>query len=377
VLKHRTLLQHIYFIGVLSFFIVFGSNLAQDLSTSLVVPKTLSLSRVLKNMQSNKQDVVVSTKLLEFSENIDNAWNGSILEKDNGYVLVFRHDTLEKWCTKCGLTKQQIKMVFLDRDFQQVTPIKTIFSDRFTAEDVRMHYWKDQIFLTYNDDDLQGHTDPWTRRMYLAKLDIDNTCLTDIKQIPSGGISVKPIEKNWTPFEYPEHGGSLYYIYSISGVNGIPAPYSIIATDWEETPVSIHHTLSVSQNIDRIWNKDFWGEIRGGSPARLVDDVYLTFFHSWKYSPRSKSYYYVMGAYTFQAQPPFKILAMTPKPIVFKEMYSGKHKVKNVHTLYPAGFAIEKKDDKTLLHVSCGENDLCVRIVSIDKDALLKSMVRL
>jgi hypothetical protein len=83
-----------------------------------------------------------------------------------------------------------------------------------------------------------------------------------------------------------------------------------------------------------------------------------------------------MGAYIFQAEPPFKILAITPNPISFEGMYSARHRVNNLHVTYPAGFAIEKRDDKCMLHVSCGENDTSIRIISIDKDALLKSMVR-
>jgi len=378
VVKHQVQPQYIRFVIVLILGILVSSNLlARRLSTqdpSKTLGRVPSLSKMLNRLRS-EPSVVTSSRLLQFTEDISNAWNASIIEQENEYLLVFRHETVTKMCQECGLTEQQIKMVFLDRQFQQVSPIKTVTSNTVTAEDARMHYVHGQIYLTCNSE-LHGHFHPWRRQMGIAKLDVNLSTLSDFKEIPSGGISTTPIEKNWPPFEYPEHGGSLYYIYSTS-------PYKIIQVDHENrsapvpASVSIHHAPPIAQNIDRIWNKDLWGEIRGGSPARLVDGVYLTFFHSLKYCSRDHSHYYVMGAYIFQDRPPFKILAMTSKPIVFKDMYSAPYKIKHVYSIYPAGFAIEKKDGKTFLHVSCGENDTSIRIVSIDKDALLQSMTRL
>jgi len=60
------------------------------------------------------------------------------------------------------------------------------------------------------------------------------------------------------------------------------------------------------------WN---YGEIRGGTPPVQVGKRYWTFFHSsvpWTALKRR----YFMGAYCFEAKPPFRILGVTPKPLL-------------------------------------------------------------
>jgi hypothetical protein len=280
-------------------------------------------------------------------------------------------------------------MVSLNTNFEQMTPVKTISTDSKTVpEDARIHALGGQLFLTYNDDILavkvsraekngykkrakgKRHAHPFRRGMFVGKLTMPNGHLSDSKEIPAGDITVALVEKNWPPFEYPEKSGKLYYIYSTS-------PYKILEIDNSTELPSVKNISGCSDGVDAVWQKDVWGPIRGGTPARLVDGVYITFFHSMKYFPDFKSLFYVMGAYTFEAEPPFKILAITPNPIFFKDVYSAPHRFNKLHSIYPAGFVIEKKSDKTLLHVSCGENDTAIRIVSIDKDALLRSMVPL
>jgi len=304
-------------------------------------------------------NVVVGSKLLKFNEEIDNAYNASIIEEKDGYLLIFRHDF-----TTLFSKRPLLKMMYLNKGFEQVGSIRTIDSSAKLPEDARVHRLNGELLLTYNDDALNNKM----RRLFCGKLDINAGCLLGGQQLAPKDITLTPVEKNWVPFEYPENGGALHYIYSTS-------PYKIIKVDSSDLCSATTVCSMPSEKLDAIWAKNEWGEIRGGTPARLVDGVYITLFHSWKYHQEQKSYYYVMGAYIFQDQPPFKILAITPNPIFFKNIYSARHRVKNLHVLFPTGFAIERKNNKVLLHVSCGENDTSVRIVSIDRDALLKSMV--
>ena len=81
-----------------------------------------------------------------------------------------------------------------------------------------------------------------------------------------------------------------------------------------------------------------------------------------------------MGAYIFKAELPFKILAITPRPIEHSDFYTARHRVENLHVIYPAGFVIENNEKQSLLHVACGENDTSIRIVTIDKNLLFASM---
>ena len=333
----------------------------------------------------NTSDVVVKTKVLKFNKKIANAYNASIIEHKDGYLVIFRHDTTKKWCKGCRYKKPQIKMVFVDKNFEQIKPIQTIVTDTASiAEDARVHALGDQLFLTYNDDPLvtkitldyrkkeqkKEHSHPWRRAIFLGKLNAISGQLSDNKEVSSGSIQSGSIEKNWTPFEYPEKSGNLYYIYSTS-------PHKILEINNSNGLLSAKNISNSSNDIDQVWQKNTWGEIRGGTPARLVDGVYITFFHSWKLFPDFKSLFYVMGAYIFEAKPPFKILAITPNPIFFQDVYSSPRRLSYLNTLYPAGFVVEKQGKETLLHVSCGENDTSIRIVTINKDALLRSMVQL
>ncbi len=177
---------------------------------------------------TNTNNMVINTKLIQFNESIDNAYNASIIEYGSGYLLIFRHDTENKLCA-CGYKQPQIKMVCLNKNFEQVTPIKNVEIKKatsktnlteklipFTPEDARIHSCRRQLFLTYNSDvDVHQHTTksktPWRRQMFKGKFDPKKAYLSDIEQIPSNNIPLTLVEKNWTPFEYPEGSGGLYY----------------------------------------------------------------------------------------------------------------------------------------------------------------------
>ena len=84
-----------------------------------------------------------------------------------------------------------------------------------------------------------------------------------------------------------------------------------------------------------------------------------------------------MGAYTFTSSSPFKITRISPYPILFKGVYDTPHQVfanSKVRSIYPAGFICEHREGKELIHVSCGENDSGMKIISMDKNALLASL---
>ncbi len=317
------------------------------------------------------QNAVITTKLLSFAEPLSNAINGSILEYENGYLLVFRDHTSKKLCKQCPIRRSEIQMVVLDQHFNQNSPIQTITPlSAYCPEDPRLHKVNGNFFVTYNDEPYTHahHTKSheWLcRRVFTGKLDPIKATLSDIREVPSPIKNLRYREKNWVPFEYQDN---LHFIYATD-------PYTIFnVQDIKDSRAAALCNTKFAP-VYNVWDQSIWGPIFGGTPARLVDDVYIAFFHAWKKCPDKKNLYYVMGAYAFEPNPPFKILAITPEPIFFKDAYSAKHAEAKKHILYPAGFAIEKKENKTILHVSCGENDSSTRIVSIDKDRLLATMV--
>lgn len=105
-------------------------------------------------------------------------------------------------------------------------------------------------------------------------------------------------EKNWVYFE---NGGHLWFIYGSDGN---------------------HHVCRIIG--DRVWEvkstkiqgvPDWpYGEIRGGTPPIFHDGKYLTFFHSSTEIGVVKRYY--MGAYEFEAEPPFRVTRRTPMALL-------------------------------------------------------------
>ena len=168
-------------------------------------------------------------------------------------------------------------------------------------------------------------------------------------------------EKNWSPFEY---NGDLLLIYSIH-------PHLIFRPlDGTNTCETFASTKGAIE-----WN---WGELRGGSPALLIGDEYLSFFHSCKSMPTAHSNgkqidHYFMGAYTFSAQPPFNVTRISPEPIVGKDFYHGPlHNTwKPLHVVFPGGFIF----DNDYAWVFYGRQDHEIWAAKLFIKGLLESLI--
>lgn len=132
---------------------------------------------------------------------------------------------------------------------------------------------------------------------------------------------------------------------------------------------------------DTIWR---WGEIRGGSPARLIDTPYgqryLTFFHSSNQTIFNnnlqwigKTYY--MGAYLFDAHPPFGITHISKVPIIPGDLYH-KNRIfafpKCDVIVFPTGYFIRNDT----IFVSTGYQDTMAYIIAINQTSLLHGLRR-
>lgn len=106
-------------------------------------------------------------------------------------------------------------------------------------------------------------------------------------------------EKNWTWFM---HEGEPHMIYNIE-------PHTVLRCDSAASPVETHETV-----IDRdIW---FYGQRRGGSNPIRIGDEYFAFFHSSTPWWNGRRRYY-MGAYAFEAKPPFRVTRSTTIPLLY------------------------------------------------------------
>lgn len=104
-------------------------------------------------------------------------------------------------------------------------------------------------------------------------------------------------EKNWLWFF---HEDKLNLIYSAR-------PHTVVEFDGYMRMVAERRT-----EAKLPWA---FGEIRGGTPPMRVGGEYFTFFHSsLPWTERFRRYY--MGAYAFEAKPPFTITRITEHPLL-------------------------------------------------------------
>ena len=157
-------------------------------------------------------------------------------------------------------------------------------------------------------------------------------------------------EKNWLFFP---HEGKPHFIYSSE-------PHTVLECD-SRLEVKVKH---------ETWEKNMlWkhGHVRGGTPPIRVGDNYWSFFHSsmpWTLEKRR----YHMGAYSFEAKPPFRITSMTTLP-----MLSGSHKDPWYPTLplvvFPGGALHDEASGNWTIVL--GVNDLdCAKIVIPHRDVV-------
>lgn len=121
-----------------------------------------------------------------------------------------------------------------------------------------------------------------------------------------GGNGASPLmqaqnhEKNWLWFE---HDGKPHMVYRHT-------PHQVV--EWPDFFEFRNPVVHDSRFTNPRWCH---GEPRGGTPPVRVGDEYWSFFHSslpWR--PPKRQYF--MGAYAFEAKPPFRITRMSLRPLL-------------------------------------------------------------
>ncbi len=311
--------------------------------------------------------------------------NASILEDKDGYLLFFRYDVKDRvkilgvstpirekipFISKKMPYRTNIGAVRLDKDFKQVSSVQRIDTGSDFSEDPRAFKVGDSLYISYND---MQENPLYSRTMHLASVNVDTLTTIhtlDIDQHIQHVDQVNHIEKNWAPFAVKGEDGvdRIFFEYGIN-------PHKIMRMKSPTSNEMDHLIFPHEVSLQKMPWKSKWGPFRGGTPARLVDGQYLAFFHTLFYE--GKRPWYVMGAYTFEATPPYRVTAVSPAPILFKGIYETPTKNtahSNKRAIYPAGIALGVEEDKDVVYVSCGENDCIVKIITFDKEALLNSL---
>jgi predicted GH43/DUF377 family glycosyl hydrolase len=196
---------------------------------------------------------------------------------------------------------------------------------------------------------------PFQAQQALAAIDTNWNCVSVFfliygKNGPGPGQG-RGNEKNWTWF-YQDR--QLFMDYQFS-------PHIVVEVK-AETKFKEYVT---DTPLASRWKH---GHIRGGTPPVRVGDEYISFFHSSiRWTPKQNRY--LMGAYAFQAQPPFAVTRITSEPLL-----AGSDK--DIRTLggplvvFPDGALF--KNDEWL--VTFGVNDQACAWIKIPHQDLLNRM---
>jgi predicted GH43/DUF377 family glycosyl hydrolase len=301
---------------------------------------------------------ILNSKQIKIPE-YPNAYNPSLIPYKDGYLLSFRYISRCPEKFKNNFPKTDLSFIGvarLDKNFkvsEKTVQLLNIvsYSSKFslTAEDARFLNVGNRIFIVFSDLPLLQTSGKFA--MYFGEL-IEEQGMFVLKEPakPLNYLHAIQVEKNWSPFS---SGDRLYVIYS----------------DQPRVILEVDLNTGYCQEVTRTtlnWNWNL-GEIRGGTPAYLVNDTFLTFFHSCFPAKTSKGRAYVMGAYTFDKDPPFSVRTLTPQPLGDLTDYTQDNSPKVV---FPGGMVVQDN----FIHVAWGKADKQIFITTFDRDKLFASM---
>jgi predicted GH43/DUF377 family glycosyl hydrolase len=343
------------------------------------------LSNIIDIEKEMTDSFVLSTKKLEIPGYPD-AFNPSILKwsknkilisfRTGGYQIASESDDSSdpmlmsfRFRDPLSGSTNGIGLILLDDKFNPITEPQEIeipcpnpyFAKR--QQDPRLIQVGNHIYIVYSNF-VEGIRISEIRRMFVVELFFDGSRFYTGKPecfLHFEGENENRWQKNWVPFNY---GGVLLLAYSIN-------PHKVLRPIFGTGECS-----TVASPESRIeWS---WGVLRGGTPALLDGNEYLGFFHSSTYLASIQSngvtmQHYFMGAYTFNANPPFNVTRVSPKPIVGKNFYNGPiHNTwKPLRVVFPCGYIFDEK----YVWVAYGRQDHEMWVAKIDKNGLYKSLV--
>ena len=281
-------------------------------------------------------------------------FNSGLVERPDGLWLIVRRSRNER---NVRIGFNDLMAFMLDKDMTPsfgLTMRFPHFFDKEHFEDPRAIFHRGVTYLSACNFVVVNNGRGWTGAhqvlLPVPSMDHKNTWVCPNRIDPIYGTNGPAIgkdtgaEKNWLWFF---HQDQLHMVYQAS-------PHIVCrfspAGKFEQEYKTFEKTLE--------WP---YGTIRGGTPPVLTDDgdEYLTFFHS---SLPDEEYHrrYYMGAYTFEAQPPFRITRMTTEPLLAGSHQDVWSKDKPL-VVFPCGSRL--KDGKWL--VTMGVNDLASAWIEI------------
>ncbi len=334
----------------------------QDFANQNIAEPQAPLISPLSAMQKI-EGLVLDVKAIRI-KGVENPHNASLVKDPSGdYLMAFRYDTIatsgKQWLfTHIGIAR-------LDENFNVIGNFYPLDTNSTYSEDPRLFECMGEIYLFYNDLESE---DPYLRTMHMAKLNTDDMTLEYKTNLD---VKLCNTEKNWIPFFANCNNTEFLMSYWYN-------PHRVLRVINPGVSIQKLNFEQPSEFIPLSWEKT-WGQIRGGTPALLVDGEYLAFFHSSIKDPTVDKLYYLMGAYTFSQTSPYSLIRISKFPILFDDIFSTpicKTGDQTKRVIFPAGYVIcEDSSGNKVIHVSCGENDSGIKIVSLDMKILYNSLV--
>lgn len=326
--------------------------------------------------RSDLTGVVIQSKKIELNGAFAPS-NASLVRRGDGYLLFFTHDA---WSPRKVLyptegvskftLKRRIGVAHLDRDFNHTEEKVRFITESDFWMDPRVFTIKRNIYAMYYN------FLPKNSKKNVRVSSIDPETL-ELGATTTVRTKTGSAEKNWIPLiseeTDPDHLPFIYAMY----------PTISLTLDLASKKPSLPSGLRFVTSSPSHW---MWGGLCGGTHAIFVDGVWLSFFHSFFRSPQQKKCY-VMGACTFSKDLPHNLLAISSYPILFDGIYSttingqvgplGNPRWGKMidRVIFPCGIVSDTDEaGRDVFHVSCGENDVGVRIVTVDKEKLFKTL---
>ena len=279
---------------------------------------------------------------------VTNWFNCSYIKHKDKTYFVYRMEA-KPFCVNI-----RIGICLLDKNLQPIKDSNVLlnvhsalkgYAANYHVEDPRLFEYQNELYLSYCD----GY------QMAQAKIDPENLQATESFYIRKPDLN--RTEKNWTFFEYDN---TLFSVYDTQNQE----IYEMKGRDW----------VRKYKNPFPEWA---YGYARGGTPPILVDEEYISFFHSSilvRLKGRNVKQYY-MGCYAFESKPPFKVTRMSKIPIIAGELVSNSIPRLNngIFVVFPSG-VIRNEDS---YDVSFGYNDLECRSVNVTDKFLSENMIAL
>lgn len=271
-------------------------------------------------------------------------YNPSIISDGDGLLMAYRYHDGDTLATRLALAELDLGGKVLSNRTLEVN------GEAISVEDPKLFRFEGQVWIEWVQS-------TWPNRPVTSVVKYGRLEGNKVVSVHQPAVnSPKAIEKNWVPM--PAGEGLMRFIYECSPNQNIIEVISGNPVNQLRCP-------------GPVWS---YGQIRGGTVPLPYNGKLIRFFHSGldnEFGPQPRRYF--CGAYLMEAQPPFRPVAVSRKPIVYGselDLLTGDERRKCIQykrqVVFPGGAVFHEGE----FLVSVGINDSACAILRIKPDQL-------